>query len=260
MAAVTIDLWHTLLYLPPDLEERYMARQLTFGREVLEESPRLPGSPNLTEAELGRAFERAYVGAVQASLRGKTITPAEQILAAAKETGRAADPEEYLSRLKAEVETTEFRPAPGAVDLLSDLEEGGYHLGLISNTVGEPGALFRPILSEMGFDRYLETMVFSDEHPWTKPAPELFELALANLRTASSEAVHVGDGWSDLEGARRAGYRGAVLFTGLQSYGARYRDLFHLGGSDDLPAGLRTDHLSEVGPFVRKLLPLDPST
>jgi len=257
MAAVTLDLWHTLLYLSPEKEERYMARQLALGREVLRESPRLPGAPDLSDAELGSAFERAYVGAVRASLEGSTITPAEQILEAAAETGRAVDPQMYLSRLKAEVEATEFHRAPGAIELLSELHENGYHLGLVSNTVGEPGALFRPILAAMGFDPYLETIVFSDEHPWTKPAPEIFELALGNLHATPTEAVHVGDGWSDLEGARRTGYRGSVLFTGLHSYGPRYRELFLLGEPDDLPAGLRTDRLADVAPFVRKLLPLD---
>jgi hypothetical protein len=108
MAAVTLDLWHTLLYLPPDKEEGYMARQLTLGRDVLRDSPRLRGAPELSEEELGRAFERAYVGAVKASMEGRTVTPADQIVRAAQESGRAVDPTAYLSRLKAEVEATEF--------------------------------------------------------------------------------------------------------------------------------------------------------
>ena len=256
MSAVTIDLWHTLMYLPPEDEEAYMAHQIALGQDVLRSSPRLPGAPEMSDADLGRAFERAYSDAVAESVEGRTVTPAEQVVRAAKETGRAADPRAYLSRLRTEVEATRFRVAPGALDLLRELRGLGYRVGMISNTIGEPGAFLRPILAKMGFDRYVETYVFSDEHPWTKPSPEIFRLALDQLEGEPHEAVHVGDGWADIEGARRAGFRGAILFTGLQSYGARYRKMFLTEVPGDRPAEYRAERLDEVGPIVRQLLPL----
>ena len=67
MPAVTLDLWHTLMYLPPEDEEAYMTHQLAIGQEVLRASPPLAGVPDLSDAELGRAFERAYVRAVAES-------------------------------------------------------------------------------------------------------------------------------------------------------------------------------------------------
>ncbi|HEY1198232.1 MAG TPA: HAD family hydrolase [Thermoplasmata archaeon] len=256
MPAVTLDLWHTLMYLPPEDEETYMTHQLALGQEVLRSSPPLPGAAELSDADLGRAFERAYTGAVAESAEGRTVTPAEQVARAARETGRDADPREYLSRLKTEIESTPFRRAPGALDLLGDLRGRGYRVGVISNTIGEPGAFLRPVLATMGFDRYVETYVFSDEQPWTKPSPEIFRFALDQLKERPEEAVHVGDGWADLEGARRAGYRGVVLFTGLRSYGDRYRKLF-LSDVPGAPAArYQTDRLGEVVPIVRKLLPL----
>ncbi len=256
MAAVTLDLWHTLIYLPPEDEEAYMAHQIAMGQEVLRSAPLLPGAPELSEADLGRAFERSYSAAVAASAQGRTVTPAQQVFRAAAETGRDADPKDYLRLLQDEISRTPFRLAPGALELVEDLRDWGYRVGVISNTVGEPGAFLRPILRSLGFDRFVETYVFSDEQPWTKPSPEIFRYALQRLNEPPDLAVHVGDGWADLEGARRAGYRGAVLFTGLHSYGARYRALFLPGLPEEPKAGYRTDRLEEVGPIVQKLLPM----
>jgi HAD superfamily hydrolase (TIGR01509 family) len=256
MPAVTIDLWHTLIYLPPEDEEAYMTHQLAMGQEVLRASRSLPGAPKVSDADLGRAFERAYEGAVAESVEGRTVTPAEQVLRAGKETGRDPDPRAYLSKLRTEVEGTRFRIAPGALDLLRELRGLGYRVGVISNTIGEPGEFLRPILARMGFDAYVETYVFSDEHPWTKPSPEIFRFALDRLKESPENAVHVGDGWADLEGARRAGFRGAVLFTGLRSYGDRYRKMFLTEVPGEPPAKYRTDRLSEVAGIVRNLLPL----
>jgi len=256
MPAVTLDLWHTLMYLPPEDEEAYMTHQIALGQEVLRSSPRLPGAPELSDADLGRAFERAYTDAVTEGVEGRTVTPAEQLVRAAKETGRAADPRAYLARLRTEVEGTPFRVAPGALDLLAELRGVGYRVGMISNTIGEPGVFLRPILAKMGFDRYVEAYVFSDEHPWTKPSPEIFRVALDRLQVEAPEAVHVGDGWADIEGARRAGFRGAILFTGLHSYGDRYRKMFLTEVPGERPAEYRTDRLDGVGPIVRRLLPI----
>ena len=255
MPAVTLDLWHTLIYLPPEAEEAYMNNQVRMGTEVLRSAPRIPGARDLPEPELRRAFERAYAGAVTASTEGKTVTPTEQLLRAARETGRHADPKQYLAMLKHEIETTQFRRADGALELLADLRDGGYRVAIISNTVGEPGAFLRPVLSSMGFDRFVESYVFSDEHPWTKPSPEIFRYALDSVEETPADAVHVGDGWSDLEGAHRAQYRGAILFTGLHEYGAQYSKLFLPGVPEDPHTSYRTDRLAEVGPMVRRLLP-----
>ena len=257
MAAVTLDLWHTLIYLPPEDEEQYMAHQLALGAEVLRNAPPLPGAPNLSDEQVGKAFERAYLDAVAQSVEGRTVTPAEQLRSAAQEVGRDADPRDYLRGLHDEIRHTRFLRAPGALELLEGLRAQGYHLGVISNTVGEPGAFLRPILASMEIDRFVETFVFSDELPWTKPAPEIFRVALSQLAEEPSSAVHVGDGWSDLEGARRAGYRGAILFTGLHAYGESYRRLF-LPDVPGVPAAdYRTDRLAEVAPLVEKLLPAD---
>lgn len=236
-----------------------MQAQVRMAREVLAASPLLPGAHDRSEAELGRVFERIYAEAVATANEGRTVTPAEQIRRAAAETGREPHPKAYLEALEREVQTTRFLKAPGALELVRTLSEDGYRLAVISNTVGEPGAFLRPILHSMGFDRYVRTVVFSDEHPWTKPAPEIFLTALDELDELPERAVHVGDGWSDVEGARRARLRAAILYSGLHEYGARYKSLF-LPQDWDRPATVHEVHrLGDVPDLVRELLPATPA-
>ncbi len=256
MPAVTLDLWHTLLYVEPDDEETYMRAQVRIASEALARAPGAPGArPVQDPGELARAFEQVYAEAVAESSQGRTVTAVEQLLRAGRATGRLPETQPYLEALATEVARLPFHRAPGAIELLSALQDDGYRLGLISNTVGEPGRFLRPVLSSMGFDAYLEAYLFSDEHPWAKPAPEIFRAALALLGEPAERAVHVGDGWSDIEGARRAGLRAGILFTGLNHYGARYKALF-LPGNWDRPA---TPHvarrLDEVLTLVREILP-----
>lgn len=258
MAAVTLDLWHTLMYLRPAAEEEYMETQVRLATEVLAESERRPGAPAGSDGQLRSTFERVYAEAVSEAGRGRTVTPAEQILRAGAISGRLPHPEEYLRRLADVVGKLPFEQAPGALEFLRSLANEGYRLGVISNTIGEPGAFLRPVLREMGFDRFVSTFVFSDEHPWTKPAPEIFRTTLANLGESPESAVHVGDGWSDVEGARRTGMRAGILFTGLHEYGARYKALFLPEGWDRPATDHVADRLEDVLSLVRTLLPSGP--
>lgn len=223
---LTLDLWHTLVYLEPDAEEEYMQAQLDLGASVLAEAP--PRGPGAVEdiAELRAAFAEAYASAVSRSQRGVSVTPAQQLAEAGARVLRDADPDEYLRRLDRLVSRTRFLRAPGVLEELDRLRADGWRTAVISNTVGEPGRTLRPQLTALGFDPRLDAFVFSDEQPWTKPAPEIFRYAVDRLGVLAERTVHVGDGWSDVEGARRAGFRAAVLYTGLQRYGRRYHRLF----------------------------------
>jgi FMN phosphatase YigB (HAD superfamily) len=255
LAAVTVDLWHTLVYLPPEAEETYMARQVSIGVNVLRRAPHRGSTARRSNGQLRSAFERAYTEAVAASVRGRTVTPRAQIERAARATGLEVDPEDYLQGLRREIRSTPFRRAPGALRLLNALRGAGYRVGVISNTVGEPGAYLRPMLTKLGFDPYVEEYVFSDELPWTKPSPRIFRYALERLDEKPGDSVHVGDGWSDIEGARRAGYRGSILYTGLHEYGARYLQLFFSDAPKIPHPSFRVRRLTDVEPLVRRMLP-----
>lgn len=255
MPAVTLDLWHTLIFLRPEDEEEYMETQIRLATAALERAEPLPGVPVAADGALRRAFEEVYAQAVTEAGRGRTVTPVEQLRRAGERTGRRPRAEEYLRDLRSVVERLPFEKAPGGIDFLRSLAEDGYRLGVISNTVGEPGAFLRPALEKMGFDAFVRAYVFSDELPWTKPAPEIFRTTLERLGERPDAAVHVGDGWSDIEGARRAGMRGGILFTGLQDYGARYKALFLPEGWDRPSTEYVADRLDRVRELVRRLLP-----
>jgi FMN phosphatase YigB (HAD superfamily) len=255
--AVTFDLWHTLVYLEPEAEERYMTAQQELAARALLASADTQRRSDVTEAMTRAAFAEEYKRAVSSAEAGRSVPPSAQIVRSAQRLGLDVDVGAYLAELGDLVRRNPFRPAPGAVDVLRTLREAGYRTAIISNTVGEPGATLRPMLSELGIDRWVETFVFSDEQPWTKPSAEIFHHALAEIASEPACAVHVGDGWSDIEGARRARLRGGILFTGLQRYGERYRQLFLPNGWDAPKTPFRTDRLETVPDLVRQLLPPD---
>lgn len=254
--AVTFDLWHTLVHLRPAAETEYLHRQFDAATRVLAGSALAPGAVPVGERELRDAFEREVRRAVALSHEGQTVTPAEQLARAANATGRVARPDAYLDELDQLIRETEFIPAPGALEVLGRLRDEGYRVGIISNTVGEPGRYLRGALGGLGFDGLVERYTFSDEEPWAKPSPEIFRAALDRIGSAPDLAVHVGDGWADIEGARRAQLRAAILFTGLHEYAPEYRDLNYAPSFDRDSVPYRTADLREVPPLIERLLPL----
>jgi FMN phosphatase YigB (HAD superfamily) len=254
--AVTFDLWHTLVYLEPEAETTYMSRQVEAATRVLVASPVAPGAPRASELELRAAFETEYRRAVRASSEGRSVTPAEQLSAAARTTGRLPRPAAYIAELAAVIASSPFHRDPFALEVLGALRDEGYQLSVISNTVGEPGRLLRPVLRKLGIDPLVSRFVFSDEHPWTKPSPSIFRYALTEVGSEPTVAIHVGDGWTDIEGARRAELRAGILYTGLQRYAEVYRDLFLPPGWDQPAAEHIAGRLPDVLPIVHELLPL----
>jgi len=252
---VTLDLWHTLIYLPPADEEAYIHAQSDIATRILAGSPRIPNRSSSGSEDDRTAFDAVYQAAVDASMEGRTVTPGEQFRIAAGRAGREASPSDYLALLQRQVQGMAFGLADGALEFLRALRADGYRVVVISNTVGEPGAFLRPILSNLGFDPYVEAYVFSDELPWTKPSPEIFRAALGRVDGRPENSLHVGDGWSDIEGARRAKFRTAVLFTGLHEYGARYLQLFMSRGWDRPPSDHTAARLDEVARIIRRELP-----
>ena len=256
--AVTFDLWHTLVYLAPEAESNYMTRLTDAAVRVLEESPVEPGRPRASSRELRARFEEASLRAVRAAHEGRAVTPEQQLIEAARTVGRVPRPEAYVQAIAALLAETEFRVDPSAAEVLKQVRSLGYRVGLVSNTVGEPGRLLRPIIERLGLSPYLETYIFSDEHPWAKPAPQPFLAALAALGSEPAAAVHVGDSWPDIEGAHRAGLRAGVLYTGLQDYSPAYRDLFAPVDGSLRGADLAIARLPDLLPALGRLLPPGP--
>jgi putative hydrolase of the HAD superfamily len=120
----------------------------------------------------------------------------------------------FLQALEAELDHNDFAPAfvssleftelPGARHACLELAAAGLPLAVVSNwDIG-----LHDTLSALGLDALVDLVVTSAEAGAPKPAPALFELALARLGVDDPQrAVHVGDSTADAEGAQAAGLR-----------------------------------------------------
>jgi putative hydrolase of the HAD superfamily len=76
-------------------------------------------------------------------------------------------------------------------------------LALISN-FDHPPHIYS-LLSELGLDKFFETVVISGDVEVKKPDPYIFSLALERTKLHQGEVVYVGDASEDAHGARAAG-------------------------------------------------------
>jgi putative hydrolase of the HAD superfamily len=105
-----------------------------------------------------------------------------------------------------------WRAVPGARELLAACAGRGVPVVIVTNNgVAEQ----RQKLDRCGLARYARALVTSEQVGASKPAPRIFEAALAAAGVAAGEAVMFGDAWpTDVAGARAAGIR-AVWFNRL---------------------------------------------
>jgi HAD superfamily hydrolase (TIGR01509 family) len=102
-------------------------------------------------------------------------------------------------------------PLPGAKELIASLVERGYGVWLA--TSAEPEELEHH-MKELGAEDNIAGVVSSDEAEESKPAPDIFGLALERAEVSPEDAVVVGDSIWDIEAAKEAGVRVAAVMTG----------------------------------------------
>ena len=103
-----------------------------------------------------------------------------------------------------------WRPARALVDsahaLLETLRDRRLRLAVVANTWPDPARLVRRDLEELGVAGRIDRIVLSGEVGARKPAPAIFELALAQLGLDPLEALFVGDRLvDDVAGAASVG-------------------------------------------------------
>jgi HAD superfamily hydrolase (TIGR01509 family) len=97
---------------------------------------------------------------------------------------------------------------PETPGFLASLNQQGYYLGVISNSVGTVENQLR----HEGLRDYFQVVLDSAIVGVEKPHPEIFHLALGSARVAPQEAVFVGDTYAtDVGGARLAGWHGVLI-------------------------------------------------
>jgi len=96
---------------------------------------------------------------------------------------------------------------PEGVDVLEQFRSDGYRLGILSNGVNQEKSA-----GVLGIADYFEVIVSSAHVGFSKPMPQIYELALCLLDIEPGNAVMVGDNWTDdVGGAGAAGIRGIHL-------------------------------------------------
>lgn len=106
---------------------------------------------------------------------------------------------------------TWMRPAPGAVDTLRRIGDGGVAMGIVSNAAGTIADMLSAAgVCQLGSGPCAEVAVIADSEivGIEKPAAGIFAHALDALGVEPDRAVHVGDtARSDVDGAIAAGVR-----------------------------------------------------
>ena len=106
----------------------------------------------------------------------------------------------------------------GAEDLLKHFKEKDLKIGLVSNTIFPEKYHLRE-LKRFGLYPYLDAHFFSSEVGVRKPHPEIFQLALEDLKVDPSEAVFVGDRLKeDVGGAQNVGMKGILKYHEGRDY------------------------------------------
>jgi phosphoglycolate phosphatase len=109
----------------------------------------------------------------------------------------------------AEVHLETLRPKDGAAELLAELRERGFYLGVVSNKTGK---FLRLEAERLGWHVYFRTLVGATDAARDKPAIEPVDMALAGSGIKRDANVwFVGDGAVDLECARNAGLTGFLV-------------------------------------------------
>ncbi len=219
--AVTFDFWNTIARVP--------AGAMTAARtEAVGVACREHGVELSAEA-LGAALEQVGEHWERSWASGEHLHPREgaDLLVRTLGVGAAAGElvaEAFLSAGR----EAELEVSPGLAATLAALGARGVRIGIVCDVGFSGGALLRGLLEREGLLRHFGGWAFSDEVGAYKPAPEIFEAALAGLDAAPSAAMHVGD-------LRRTDVAGAAAL-GMRT--VRYRGMHD---DPDLSAGIEAD-------------------
>lgn len=108
------------------------------------------------------------------------------------------------------LDTTE--PYPGIMNLLMDLKQKGVRMAIVSNKL-------HPAVQELSnrfFKGYITSAVGESATVRRKPNPDAVLEALRQLHSKSTEAIYVGDSEVDLETAKNAQLRCALVTWGFR--------------------------------------------
>ncbi|HET9198407.1 MAG TPA: HAD family hydrolase [Solirubrobacterales bacterium] len=238
IAAVTFDFWNTIARVPTGAmsaaRQRAVAAACQSGDVEVEAELLIAGLE-----QVGLDWERSWAA-------GRHLHPRE----AAESLVRALGVEGAAREMVAEAflgagREVDLELAPDIGPALAALGERGIRLGIVCDVGFSGGELLRELLAREGLLGHFDGWAFSDEVGHYKPAPQIFEAALAALEAEPAEAMHVGD-------LRRTDVAGAAAH-GMRT--ARYRGMNDEGAADGGPeADFVLDSHAELVELVARLV------
>ncbi|HUR76453.1 MAG TPA: HAD family hydrolase [Acidimicrobiales bacterium] len=131
----------------------------------------------------------------------------------------------------------DFNVTEGLADCLRTLKGAGVKLGIVCDVGFTPSSHLREHLQRRGLLEYFDGWSFSDDVGYYKPAPEIFEHALATVGNPSPDRVaHVGD-------LRRTDVAGAL---GMGMVAVRYAGVFDDPTENGPDASFTIAHYAEL--------------
>ncbi len=124
----------------------------------------------------------------------------------------------------------------GVIELLQQLQENGIKIALTSN---KPVEFCREILQTMKVDQYFSAVYGGCDNYALKPAPDMIELAAAEISATTDKCIVVGDNWTDIEAGKNAG-----SFTCFYNEG--------LGKVTEVAPDFSFDYFSQLEELLRK--------
>ena len=158
-----------------------------------------------------RAFEEVGHRVPRAQIHKQIGKGSEQLI---REFVKDEDTVEKVGELHGEIYMDIQKygyPLPGAKELIASLAERGYHVWFV--TSAEPEEL-EYYLDQLETEGKLTGVVSSGDVQESKPAPDIFELALEKAEASPDETMAVGDAVWDIESAAKAGIRTVALLSG----------------------------------------------
>jgi len=105
---------------------------------------------------------------------------------------------------------------PGVKEMLEQLKERGYHIGVISNNASLYNVF--NVLDDYGIRAYMEDVEISSITGYRKPHPEIFRISMRQMQEKPENCVYVGDTLSrDVIGSKRFGFAKAVYIKSFLS-------------------------------------------
>jgi putative hydrolase of the HAD superfamily len=135
---------------------------------------------------------------------------------------------------------------PDVQEVLANLRDCGYRLGIVSNWPPTLDAT----LERAGLRHFFEVVVSSGNVGFAKPHPQIFRIAVDQMRMSTHEALYIGDSLEhDVNGARAAGMDVVLLDRsgGLEFHGPRIKSL------SELPAWISSSSTKEPSADSQKV-------